>query len=122
MCHGIRGRDSPKSISEEVGMAVPVVGKEYFLAGPEMTQASGLGQESVKGAEMCLSSQEMRFGLIWRRKEMSGWAELFARWICPPEWGSSCCKSFLKNLWLTNVACACAVSKDFWGETFWSGP
>lgn len=64
-----------KSISEEVGMAVPLVSKEYFLAGLEMTQTilttSGLKQESLKEAEIYLSSQEMsagRFGLIWRRK------------------------------------------------------
>lgn len=73
-------------MGSEMGMAVPIVSKEYFLAGLEMPPTilttSGLGQESLKGAGICLSLQEMsagRFGLIWRRKEVSGWAEWFAR-------------------------------------------
>lgn len=46
----------------EMGMAVPVVSKEYFLAGLEMTPTilttSGLAQESLKGAGICLSLQK----------------------------------------------------------------
>lgn len=38
---------APKSISEEVGTAVLVAGKEYFLAGREMTQPKVVQQPVV---------------------------------------------------------------------------
>lgn len=93
-------------------MAVLVVSKKHFLISLEMTQTilttSGLEQESLRGAEICLFSQEMRFRLIWMRKEVSGWEELFARWICLPAWCASCCKSVFKNLWLMNSLYMCS--------------
>lgn len=65
--------------------------RKIFLLGLEMTQtivaASSLEQESLKRAGIYLSLKGRsagKFGLMGRRKEGSGWEEVFCQIILPP--------------------------------------